>query len=145
MLKPAIKQAQGFSLLEIMISIVVAGVALLGLAATQLKSLQLATNSYHYTLALIQAQNVIEQTWVNLCALQHAPGNYWQSAAFVAAIQPQDSIFAFKNLPASFSTEMLIEITWHDARMTDQSANAVALNAQFPTMPASCYVAPAGT
>lgn len=49
------KQA-GFSLLEVMISVVIAGIALLGLAAAQLKSLQYATNSFNYTVSLIQGQ-----------------------------------------------------------------------------------------
>jgi type IV pilus assembly protein PilV len=64
------KLQKGFTLLEVMIAVVVAGIALLGLAAAQLKSLQYATNSFNYTVSLIQAQNTIEQIWPHLCTLQ---------------------------------------------------------------------------
>ncbi len=43
------KKQAGFSLLEVMISVVIAGIALLGLAAAQLKSLQYATNIFNFT------------------------------------------------------------------------------------------------
>ncbi|MFM9785977.1 type IV pilus modification PilV family protein, partial [Streptomyces scabiei] len=46
----------GFSLLEVMLSVVITGIALLGLAAAQLKSLQYATNSFNYTVSLVQGQ-----------------------------------------------------------------------------------------
>ena len=60
------KLQKGFTLLEVMIAVVVAGIALLGLAAAQLKSLQYATNSFNYTVSLIQAQNTIEQILYSL-------------------------------------------------------------------------------
>lgn len=126
----------GFSLLEVMISIVVAGVALLGLAATQLKSLQFATNSYMYTLALVQGQNAIERMWVEQCALQHGVNRYTE-ASFQALIKPQLSIFTHQ-VPAAFSTNMNVTISWQDERMTDQLLNQIRLSITYPTMPSTC-------
>lgn len=127
---------RGFSLLEVMISIVVAGVALLGLAATQLKSLQFATNSYMYTLALVQGQNAIERMWVEQCALQHTANRYTE-ASFQALIKPQLSIFTHQ-VPAAFSTNMNVTISWQDERMTDQLLNQIRLSITYPTMPSTC-------
>jgi type IV pilus assembly protein PilV len=127
---------RGFSLLEVMISIVVAGVALLGLAATQLKSLQFATNSYMYTLALVQGQNAIERMWVEQCALQHTANRYTE-ASFQALIKPQLSIFTHQ-MPPAFSTNMYVTISWQDERMTDQLLNQIRLSITYPTMPSTC-------
>ncbi|CCQ11539.1 Type IV fimbrial biogenesis protein PilV [Pseudoalteromonas luteoviolacea B = ATCC 29581] len=127
----------GFSLLEVMISIVVAGVALLGLAATQLKTLQLSTNSYFYTLALIQGQNAIERLWVEQCELQHSDVAKYQDANFQNSLKPADSRFSL-NLPAAFSKEMSVAVSWADERMADQAMNQIRLSVSFPTMPSSC-------
>lgn len=43
------KVHSGFSLLEVLVALIVATVALLGLATAQLKSLQYVTNSFNYT------------------------------------------------------------------------------------------------
>ena len=56
----------GFSLVEVLISMALATLTLLGLAAGQVKSLQFANNSFDYTLSLIQAQNASERIWVNV-------------------------------------------------------------------------------
>lgn len=127
----------GFSLLEVMISIVVAGVALLGLAATQLKSLQFATNSYMYTLALVQGQNTIERMWVEQCALQHAPVSRYDDVNFKQLIKPQLTAFT-QNMPAVFSTNMSVTVSWQDERMTDQLLNQIRLNITYPNMPSNC-------
>lgn len=127
----------GFSLLEVMISIVVAGVALLGLAATQLKSLQFATNSYMYTLALVQGQNTIERMWVEQCQLQHGALNRYEEASFKQLIKPQLTVFS-QDMPAVFSTNMSVTVSWQDERMTDQLLNQVRLSITYPTMPSNC-------
>ncbi len=69
MVKTRSKQL-GFSLVEVLIALIISSIALLGLAAGQLKSLQFATNSFNYTMSLVQANNAIERTWANLCDLQ---------------------------------------------------------------------------
>ena len=59
MKSPLFKQ-RGFTLVEVLIGLALSSVALLGLAVGQLKSLQFATNSFNYTLSLVQANNAIE-------------------------------------------------------------------------------------
>lgn len=74
---------QGFGLLEVLISMLLAGLVLLGLIATQIKALQYASSSLSYTVAAIQAQNAVERVWPSLCSLQRG------DIVYDAAVQGQ--------------------------------------------------------
>ncbi len=125
---------QGFSLVEVLIALAISSIALLGLAAGQLKSLQYATNSFNYTLSLIQAHNAIERTWVKLCDLQKESLAYdvaYQNAHFV----PQITVYTLTPTPAigaNFTNNLNIRVSWIDARMADTYASAIEVNAQYP-------------
>ncbi|WMN58852.1 prepilin-type N-terminal cleavage/methylation domain-containing protein [Pseudoalteromonas xiamenensis] len=129
--------SHGFSLLEVMVSIVVAGVALLGLAATQLKALQFATNSYHYSLALVQGQNAIERMWIEQCQLQHGAVDRYNEASFRQAIQPQSRVFELI-MPNAFAKNMAVSVRWFDERMEDSLDNQIRLSVAYPTLPNNC-------
>lgn len=131
-----IKQ-QGFSLLEVMISVVIAGIALLGLAAAQLKSLQYATNSFHYTVSLIQGQNSIERLWPHICDIQKTNPGLFQDATFRASLSPQVGDYKL-TMPAVYNNDMQINVSWVDKRMTDNAENQISLNASFPDLSAVC-------
>ncbi|MFC0118982.1 prepilin-type N-terminal cleavage/methylation domain-containing protein [Pseudoalteromonas xiamenensis] len=131
------QSAQGFSLLEVMVSIVVAGVALLGLAATQLKALQFATNSYHYSLALVQGQNAIERMWIEQCQLQHGVVDRYNEASFKQAIQPQSRVFELI-MPNAFAKNMAVSVRWFDERMENSLDNQIRLSVAYPTLPNNC-------
>ena len=77
---------QGFGLLEVLISMLLAGLVLLGLIATQIKALQYASSSLSYTVAAIQAQNAVERVWPSLCGLQR--GDIVYDAALQAQLLP---------------------------------------------------------
>lgn len=134
------KQA-GFSLLEIMISVVIAGIALLGLAAAQLKSLQYATNSFHYTVSLVQAQNTLERLWPHICQLQVTNPDLFTDANFRASLAPQVSDYTL-TLPDNYSNEMQLTVSWVDERISqvdpNNQENQITLNASYPELPASC-------
>lgn len=130
------KQA-GFSLLEVMISVVIAGIALLGLAASQLKSLQYATNSFDYTVSLIQGQNTIERLWPRICEIQKTNTALFQDATFRASLAPQVSDYQL-TIPATYSDDMQVNVAWVDKRMTDNAENQISLNASFPDLTAVC-------
>ncbi|QTH70580.1 type IV pilus modification PilV family protein [Pseudoalteromonas xiamenensis] len=129
--------APGFSLLEVMVSIVVAGVALLGLAATQLKALQFATNSYYYSLALVQGQNAIERMWIEQCQLQHGVVDRYNEASFKQAIQPQSRVFELI-MPNAFAKNMAVSVRWFDERMENSLDNQIRLSVAYPTLPNNC-------
>lgn len=131
------KKQSGFSLLEVMISVVIAGIALLGLAAAQLKSLQYATNSFHYTVSLIQGQNTIERLWPHVCEIQKTDPALFQDATFRESLKPQVNDYQL-TIPVSYSNDMQINVGWVDKRMTDNAENQISLNASFPDLSAAC-------
>ena len=58
----------GFSLLEILITIVVLSIGLLGTAALQVTSLQSAHSAYQRTIASVIATDAVERLWVAMHA-----------------------------------------------------------------------------
>jgi type IV pilus assembly protein PilV len=69
MLKIRIKKNAGFSLIEVLITMVIISIALLGLAVLQVKALQYSYASYQRSLATIQANDLVERLWAGVCAL----------------------------------------------------------------------------
>lgn len=59
----------GFSLIESLISMLVMAIGLLGLAALQIKSVQFSQASMQQSMATVQATDMAERLWSNLCAL----------------------------------------------------------------------------
>lgn len=59
----------GFSMLEVLITMVIVSFGLLGVAGLQLKSLQHAHASYQRSLATVQANDLVERLWASICAL----------------------------------------------------------------------------
>lgn len=132
----------GFSLLEVVVSLLVASLALLGLAATQLRSLQFANNSFDYTVSLVKGQNAIERMWPQLCNLQHANPALFQDAAFRQRLMPSEPL-QFKytlTLPEVYANEMQVTVNWVDQRVSaeQQILNQITLNANFVEMPSGC-------
>ncbi|WP_010365600.1 type IV pilus modification PilV family protein [Pseudoalteromonas citrea] len=131
----------GFSLLEVMVSMLIAGLALLGLAATQLKSLQFANNSFDYTISLIQGQNAIERLWVRLCDVQTNNIDV-TSDAFMAQLKPAQSIayrYDLKKIAVNKSNknDMTFTVSWVDKRTIQSGethydiADQVSLNTSY--------------
>lgn len=136
-------KAQGFSLVEVLVAFVVAAIALLGLAATQFKALQFASSSVQYTVASIEASNIVERIWPQLCTFQkngnvanqtlllntEASGLYnYQVPTFDFTRQPYTAggtVVA----PADF----VLSISWSDARLADSAqVNRLEFVASFP-------------
>ncbi len=134
--KGACREKQlGFTLIEVLVALVLSAIALLGLAAAQVKSLQYATNSFHYTVSLIQANNAVEQFWLDLCDLQQ--GNQVYDEAYKTSISPT-LLGYYITLPDNFSNDFQLLINWHDERLTDGLENQVQLNVSFPDLPSGC-------
>ncbi len=148
---PVSKHTQGFSLLEVLIAMLLAAIALLGLAAAQLRALQHVSSSLQFTYASLELQNVVERVWPQLCALQGgtlATGGAAQSFAlenFVLAnyaMSLQISLTAaqlpdFATAPyitggVNPPTSLALTATWEDFRLADQTLNTVDLVSSFP-------------
>lgn len=134
----------GFSLLEVLVSMFIASIALIGLGVTQLKSLQFANNSFDYTVSLVQAQNAIERMWPELCKIQHNSPSKFEEQAFRESLQPPESLsFRYAlTLPETYSDEMPITVAWQDLRVPEEAQkqllNQVTLNASFVEVPNVC-------
>ena len=124
----------GFSLVEVMVALVVSSFALLGMAAGQLQSLKYATNSFDYTLSLLQANNAVEQTWVNLCDLQKGNITF---ADVTPDAQFNKYTIDFEN---NFNSDFFrVGVSWSDKRINDNNlANRVEIEASFPDISGSC-------
>ncbi|MCG7543261.1 prepilin-type N-terminal cleavage/methylation domain-containing protein [Pseudoalteromonas sp. MM17-2] len=124
----------GFSLLEIMVSVAIAAIALLGLGSAQLKSLQYATSSFNYTMAIVQANNAAERIWPNLCTLKHGGGFNGNFKNTTLAPQIDDYSITF---PANFNDDLAIEVQWPDSRLDDGLQSKLRIFAQYPTLSAA--------
>ncbi len=140
-MKTSLYHQKGITLLEVMIALVLSGIALLGVAAAELRSLQYATNSFNYTVSTIQANNAVERTWVNLCNLQQ--GNLaYDNAYSIANFTPQIGLYNVAvnpdpNAGGVFNNNLAITVTWADTRIgggvnNDNTLNSVSINAAFP-------------
>jgi len=132
---------KGFTLIEVLIALIVSSIALLGLASGQLKSLQYATNSFNYTVSLIQANNAIERMWGDICELQN--GDLAFDQAYISNLQPEFDSYTLDFEGASvdnFNNNFTIKVKWDDERMTDGLDSQIAINAAFPQLPVNCNV-----
>ncbi|MBD1584283.1 type IV pilus modification PilV family protein [Pseudoalteromonas sp. S16_S37] len=134
--------SKGFSLIEVMVSLVIASIALLGLAATQLRTLQYATNSFDYTVSLIQGQNAMERIWSRLCVIQHDDPTLFQDQTFRDWLLPSQAMRSTftVSVPQTYKDEMVITVSWIDERMKTNidGANQVTLNATFMSLLSTC-------
>ncbi|AOT06677.1 type IV pilus modification PilV family protein [Pseudoalteromonas luteoviolacea] len=140
---------KGFSLIEVMVSIVIAGVALLGLAGAQLKSLQFASNSFNYTVALVQGQNAIERMWTDLCHFEHVNQSLVvANNQKVANLYPADdryqlsifpTIYNDAATPAADRRDVRFTVSWQDERVKDttNALNQITLVASYVHVPTS--------
>lgn len=134
----------GFSLIEVLVSMFIASIALIGLGVTQLKSLQFANSSFDYTVSLVQAQNAIERMWPVLCEIQHQTPSMFEDPVFRQSLEPPQSLsFRYAlDLPDQYSHEMQIRVTWNDLRheQAEQQPllNQITLNASFVEVPNEC-------
>ncbi|OZB42547.1 MAG: hypothetical protein B7X50_03815 [Alishewanella sp. 34-51-39] len=144
------KYSKGFSLLEVLIAMLLAAIALLGLAAAQLRALQNVSNSLQSTYASIELQNVVERIWPQLCALQggvtangvnqtftladYTLSNYAISLQIeLTANQiPDFSVSPYISGGVNPPQSIALTASWEDYRMDDQTLNTVELVSSFP-------------
>lgn len=139
------KSQGGFSLLEIMITVIIANIALLGLVAGEMKSLQYANNSYQYTVSLIQANNVVERVLNDVCDLKTGTEFFDQDyadtrLAMVDGYSLTIPEITYASNVDAFTENFTVNVSWVDERMTDQQLNQVAVQASFPPVEAGCSV-----
>lgn len=138
---------QGFTLMEVLVAMLVTALALLGLAASQIRAIQCSQISLQQTIAGIEANNVLERIWPELCALQggstasqaggdaFAPERYQLPAQWqIPGLQlqwPANYRFDLSPYDAPL-TPLLLQVRWQDSRQAQAAADQLSLKASFP-------------
>ncbi len=132
MMPPSIRTSgrlSGFALLEILIALIVAAIALLGLGTLQLKALQSAYSSLEYTVATIHANNLVERVWGDLCNNQASAAVYTATLTSWRASLPAGTS---GTVPTSFASSGTYTLNWSDSRLSDN--NTLALQVTYPAI-----------
>lgn len=62
-------QNKGFSLIEVLVTLVIFSIGLLGMAALQTRALKNTYASFQRSLATLQAQDLVDRLWTSTCIL----------------------------------------------------------------------------
>lgn len=137
---------QGFTLFEVLVSMFIASVAILGLALLEIKILKSAQSSFDYTVASIHANTLVDDIWLDLCAVKKgtSPKTYtqkldnWKSKTLVSGYQ---AVPNFPPTPYNFSPpELTVKVQLTNTRFesVDAANNVVTLTTYYPTTMPGC-------
>jgi type IV pilus assembly protein PilV len=139
--------SQGFTLMEVLVAMLIAAMALLGLAASQIRAIQYSQLSLQQTVASIETNNVLERIWPDLCALQggrtakNPAGDAFDPTRYqLPALQQIPDLqltipntYVFSNSPYAGATQtFLLQSRWQDSRLAQGESNQLSLKASFP-------------
>jgi len=131
------KAANGFTLFEVLVSMFITGVALLGLALMEVHILKSSQSSFNYTVATIRANSFVDAVWADLCNAQQSADTYadirtgWRDEIFAAAGMQADD----NSPPGRYDQEndTSVIIILNDPRFSDSPSNSeLTLKARFP-------------
>lgn len=111
-------KAQGFSLLEVLIAVLIIAFGLLGMAALQLKTVQNSHSAYQRTIASIIAMDASERMWINLGVDPEVIEDEWLEdweGTLPAAANTASEIEVLPN------GNLQISVRWQENRLADTS------------------------
>ena len=124
-----LRRQAGLSLVEVLVTMVIVSVGLLGVAGLQLKALKNTYASFQRSLATLQAQDLADRLWASTCVLSDATQrdnikSEWQavhsaSAATKLSMPSWSGNFTYTAATGLFA----ITISWNDV-MVNQSQTA---------------------
>jgi len=124
-----LRRQAGLSLVEVLVTMVIVSVGLLGVAGLQLKALKNTYASFQRALATLQAQDLADRLWASTCVLSNATQrdnikSEWQavhsaSAATKLSMPSWSGDFNYTAATGLFA----ITISWNDV-MVNQSQTA---------------------
>ncbi len=118
---------KGFTLLEVMVTLLVLSVGLLGLAGLQLHALQYTDSSYQRTLVNIQALDMAERMWTHLDAPLTELAQ-WQRLNRDSLPQWQGTVAAVLNEKGDY----IITISWGDQRFSPSDVFSFSYRLRLP-------------
>lgn len=121
---------KGFTLFEVLVSLFISGVALLGLAQMEVYILKTSQSSFNYTVATIRANSFVDAVWAECSS---ADGSYstilnnWKdevTAAGMTVVAP---------ISSTYTSDTTVKISWTDPRFkNDDENNSLTLTIEFP-------------
>ena len=141
---------QGFTLFEVLVSMFIASVAILGLALLEIKILKSAQSSFDYTVASIHANTLVDDIWLDLCAVKKgtSPKTYtqklanWKSKTLVSGYQavPDFPPTAYNFSPPELTVKVQLTNTRFESgdAANDAANNVVTLTTYYPTTMPGC-------
>lgn len=137
---------RGFLMIEVMVTMVILAVGLLGAAALQARSMQYAYASAQRTIATIQANDLVERLWANACKLSDSPEDTvgYIEEKWRAAWEDDERFHGWEGkveIDSSVSNLPVYDITieWSDRRIggVDSSAQVFLYSASVPRLSCS--------
>ncbi len=134
------KNENGFTLFEVLISMFIAGVAVLGLILLELTILRSSQSSFHYTVSTIKANNLVDQIWMDLCNVQTSSAVYSHTVSdWETQLGAHYSVLAGSPSSSAFATSTDVTISWQGDRFDLETANnQVTLYANYPDFSGGC-------
>ncbi len=130
------KTTNGYALFEVLIAMLITGVALLALAKMNFYILKSSQSSFNYTVATIRASSFVDSIWIDLCNAQKSTSASTYAARrtdWVNDISAANMTTDADNPPAVYAPEMNVTVSWSDSRFTDDDANnTVTMAVKFP-------------
>ncbi len=132
--RPCSARQSGFSLVEVMVTLLVLSIGLLGIAALQVVALQSSSTSLHRSIAVIQANDLVERLWANVCDLDDVDRREDIEDAWNTA---HAGSIPGRNVPDPVFNAGLyqIDIGWDETRVGGGPQNFVFFT-RFPALPA---------
>lgn len=130
-------KAQGFTLFEVLISIFIAGVAILGLVKLELSILRSAQSSFNYSVAIVEANSLVDEVWMQLCDMENGNALY----ADVLNTWKANLSSNFSGAISTASGTDQVMVSWADGRFNSSSDavnNSVTLLVDYPDFTGKC-------
>lgn len=125
---------RGFSLIEAMVALLVLAVGMLGVASLQTLNLKHSHASFQRSVAVVQANDLVERLWVGICGL---PGNSndirdaWRAEHATSLLDQWQGDLDLLN-PGQTPYRFQITVSWTDGRM--DTAEQFQFVASIPAM-----------
>ena len=124
---------RGFTLIEALVAMLILSIGLLGVAAVQVKSIQYSHASYQRSVAVVQANDLVERLWAGICALPDSLTDIedeWVEAHENSLPNWDGELLSDSSIPPLYT----ITISWDDERVGDGVQQQFVYNTILPVL-----------
>ena len=117
----ASNRARGFTLIEVLVTLVVISIGMLSIAQLQARALQHSHSSLQRTVAVVQANDLLERMWSGYCSPEF-PNTIladWQAASTHDLLPGRAATLVWD--PNVDNPEFTLTISWQDSRARDNT------------------------